>query len=79
MLLSVRDLGVRGSLRDVSFDLHRGEVLGITGLTGSGLTELARAIFGSEDIRRASGTFAIEGQPVALADPVDSLRKVWRC
>ena len=47
--VGARPVSVRGSLRDVSFDLHRGEVLGITGLTGSGLTELARAIFGSED------------------------------
>ncbi len=74
VLLSVRDLSVKGSLSGVSFDLRRGEVLGITGLTGSGLTELARAIFGSEAIRRSSGRFAIEGRPVALADPVESLR-----
>ena len=73
-LLSVRGLSVRGGLRDVSFDLHRGEVLGVTGLTGSGLTELARAIFGSEDIRRTGGSFVIEGRPVALADPTESLR-----
>jgi ABC-type sugar transport system ATPase subunit len=72
-LLSVRGLSVRGSLRDISFDLHRGEVLGVTGLTGSGLTELARAIFGSEDVRRAGGSFVIEGRPVALADPAESL------
>ena len=74
VLLSVRHLSVKGSLADVSFDLRRGEVLGITGLTGSGLTELARAIFGSEAIRRASGEFTIEGRSVALSDPVDSLR-----
>jgi ABC-type sugar transport system ATPase subunit len=74
VLLSVRNLSVRGRLRDVSFDLHRGEILGVTGLTGSGLTELARAIFGSEDISRASGSFAVDGAPVALAHPQDSLR-----
>jgi len=58
VLLSVRNLSVSGRLRDISFDLHRGEILGVTGLTGSGLTELARAIFGSDDISRASGDFA---------------------
>ncbi len=73
ILMSVRGLSVRGSLRDVSFDLHRGEVLGVTGLTGSGLTELARAIFGSEDVRRDGGSFVVEGRPVALADPTESL------
>jgi ABC-type sugar transport system ATPase subunit len=70
----VRDLSVPGRLRDISFDLHKGEILGVTGLTGSGLTELARAIFGSEDISRAGGRFAIQGAPVALANPRQSLR-----
>ncbi len=74
VLLSVRDLSVPGRLRDISFDLHKGEILGVTGLTGSGLTELARAIFGSEDISRAGGRFAIQGAPVALANPRQSLR-----
>ena len=74
VLLSVRGLSVRGRLRDISLDLHRGEILGVTGLTGSGLTELARAIFGSEDIARASGSFAVDGAPAALANPQDSLR-----
>jgi ABC-type sugar transport system ATPase subunit len=74
VLLSVRDLSVPGRLRDISLDLHRGEILGVTGLTGSGLTELARAIFGSEQIARASGRFAIDGQAVALANPRQALR-----
>jgi len=74
VLLSVRNLSVAGRLRDISFDLHRGEILGVTGLTGSGLTELARAIFGSEDIRRTSGDFAIDGKPAALGTPHASLR-----
>lgn len=74
VLLAVRDLSVRGRLRDISFDLHRGEILGVTGLTGSGLSDLARAIFGADDSARASGRFAIDGAPVALANPHDSLR-----
>ena len=73
VLLSVRDLSVRRSLERVSFDLHRGEVLGVTGLTGSGLTELARALFGSEAVRRSSGRFEIAGKPVALNNPSDCL------
>jgi ABC-type sugar transport system ATPase subunit len=73
VLFSVRDLSVHGSLSGVSFDLHRGEVLGVTGLTGSGLTELARALFGSETVRRSSGHFEILGKPADLADPADSL------
>ncbi len=74
VLLSVRDLSVRGRLRGISLDLHRGEILGVTGLTGSGLTELARAIFGSEDISRSSGKFTVDGKAAALGNPQDSLR-----
>lgn len=73
VLLSVENLSVRGRLRDVSFDLHRGEILGVTGLTGSGLTELARAIFGSEDVVRGAGRFAVDGAPASLANPEQSL------
>jgi ABC-type sugar transport system ATPase subunit len=73
-LLSVSHLSAGAALRDISFELHKGEVLGVTGLTGSGLGELARAIFGAEDIVRTSGTFAIDGRPVRLSNPGDSLR-----
>jgi ABC-type sugar transport system ATPase subunit len=75
VLLAVRGLSVRGSLSDVSFDLHRGEVLGVTGLTGSGLTELAHALFGSEAAKRSSGRFEIRGVPAALADPPEALAR----
>lgn len=73
ILLSVRDLSVRGSLDRVSFDLHRGEVLGFTGLTGSGLTELSRALFGTEDVRRSAGRFDISGRPVAIDSPAQAI------
>jgi ribose transport system ATP-binding protein len=47
LALRVENLS-RGFVRDVSFDVHRGEVLGIAGLVGSGRTELLRAIFGAD-------------------------------
>jgi ribose transport system ATP-binding protein len=46
VVLEVRSLSSLGLFRDISFDLHRGEILGIGGLVGSGRTELARAIYG---------------------------------
>ena len=59
--LSVDQLGGR-RLRDVSFDLHRGEVLGVAGLDGSGRDELAGLIFSGEHL---AGTVALaDGQPV---------------
>jgi ribose transport system ATP-binding protein len=64
VLLSVKDLHVAGHVNRISFDLHRGEVLGITGLLGDGKEELVRAIFG--DIRHASGSMELRGK---LIDP----------
>ncbi|MDC6636443.1 ATP-binding cassette domain-containing protein, partial [Leclercia adecarboxylata] len=46
LLLSVRNLNLDGVFKDVSFDLHAGEILGIAGLMGSGRTNVAETIFG---------------------------------
>jgi ribose transport system ATP-binding protein len=54
-------------LRDISFDLHRGEVLGVAGLVGSGRTELLRALSGAD--RLTSGTVKVDGKPLALSSP----------
>ncbi|MBB3136642.1 ABC-type sugar transport system ATPase subunit [Rhizobium pisi] len=75
VLLSVRNLTVPGVLNDISFDLHRGEILGFTGLTGSGLSELARAIYGVSGMRREKGTFELEGKATGLANPAQSLKQ----
>ncbi|MET4692409.1 sugar ABC transporter ATP-binding protein [Endozoicomonas lisbonensis] len=48
--LSVKHLSREGVLNDVSFDLYRGEILGLSGLMGAGRTELARAVFGADPI-----------------------------
>jgi simple sugar transport system ATP-binding protein len=50
----VDGLTVPGALRDVSFDLRRGEIVGVTGLLGSGRTELALALFGMLPITTAT-------------------------
>ena len=49
-VLSVRNLTRQGIFENVSFDLHRGEVLGIAGMLGAGRTELVRAIFGADPV-----------------------------
>ena len=56
-----------GPLQDVSFDLHRGEVLGIAGLLGSGRSELLRILFGAFPATR--GTVELGGRPVAFDSP----------
>lgn len=51
-IIEVQSLGSHGAFKDISFSLHSGEVLAITGLTGSGKTELGKAIFGDQPISR---------------------------
>lgn len=63
-ILEVRNLSLRGSYADISFRLDRGEILGITGLLGSGRTELARSIFGMDP--PDSGTILVDGTEVRL-------------
>ena len=66
-LLEVRDLSSGDKFRDVHFTLHRGEILGIAGMLGSGRTELLRAIFGAD--RAESGTILLDGKPVMPTSP----------
>jgi ABC-type sugar transport system ATPase subunit len=72
-LVTVENLSLPGILRDVRFTLRRGEVLGVTGLAGSGLRELSRGLFGAGG-RGASGRILIEGAPVPPGDPAASLK-----
>ena len=71
-LMRVRNLSFPPRVRDASFDLRRGEILGLAGLIGSGRTELAHAIFGSE--RRSDGTVDLEGRPFAPKSPAEAIR-----
>jgi ABC-type sugar transport system ATPase subunit len=61
-LLRVDDLNVPGAVHDVSFSLHRGEILGLAGLVGAGRTEILRAVAGADP--RASGRMSIDGREV---------------
>jgi ABC-type sugar transport system ATPase subunit len=72
-LMTVENLTVPGRLKAVSFALAPGEVLGVTGLAGSGLGELARAVFGASGSRNVSGRVIVDGKPVPPGDPAASL------
>jgi ribose transport system ATP-binding protein len=67
VLLEVENLCVDDRVKNISFTLRRGEILGVTGLLGDGKVELARAIFG--DMRK-SGTIRIDGQELNINHPV---------
>jgi simple sugar transport system ATP-binding protein len=71
-LLAVRNLTRAGEYSDISFDVRRGEVLGLTGLLGAGRTELALSLFGMT--RPDSGTIEIAGSVVHLRSNQDALR-----
>ena len=60
VLLEVKNLSKRGNFRDVSFHLYPGEILGITGLLGSGRTELALSLFGVNPAD--SGEILVQGR-----------------
>jgi ribose transport system ATP-binding protein len=62
-ILEARNLTQSGVLEDVSIKVHRGEIVGLFGLMGSGRTELARILFGVDPVQ--SGEILLEGQPLA--------------
>jgi ribose transport system ATP-binding protein len=62
------------SLHDISFQVQRGEIVGIAGLMGAGRTELLEAVYGVYPERRVRGTVAVDGQPRRIASPRDAIR-----
>jgi ribose transport system ATP-binding protein len=70
-LFEVRNLTGRGTVKDVSFTLRRGEILGFAGLVGAGRTETARLLFGAD--RKESGEILVEGEPVRINAPEDAV------
>ncbi len=71
-ILSVRNLRAPPLVRDVSFDLHPGEVLGLGGLVGAGRSETAEALFGLRP--HAGGRVFLEGKPFAPRSPTQAIR-----
>ncbi len=67
IVLAVRGLTRRGVVEDVSFELHKGEILGIAGLVGAGRTELVRLIFGCD--QADAGEVSIGGQRIERLSP----------
>lgn len=71
-ILEVHGLSRRGEFADIDFTLRRGEVLGISGLLGSGRTELALTLFGMH--RAESGSIRLEGRELVLRSNRDAVR-----
>jgi ribose transport system ATP-binding protein len=71
VVLEVTGLNAGRMVKDVSFRLRRGEILGFAGLMGAGRTETARAIFGADEIQ--SGVIKVKGRPVQITDPMSAV------
>lgn len=71
-LMRVEELNVPHGFFDISFELYPGEILGITGLLGSGRTELALSLFG--ELPAASGKVFVEGKAVKLNSPGEAVK-----
>lgn len=71
VVLEVRNLNLGKALRNVNFNLKKGEILGFAGLMGAGRTDVARAIFGADKID--SGEIFINGKQVQIKNPKDAV------
>lgn len=72
VVLSVKNLKAGKMVRDVSFDLKKGEILGFSGLMGAGRTETARAIFGADKLE--SGEIYVKGKKIEIKNPMDAVK-----
>jgi ribose transport system ATP-binding protein len=72
VILEARHLSRGRAVRDVSFQLKRGEILGFAGLVGAGRTEVARLIFGAD--HRDSGEILVHGKPAQINSPREAVR-----
>ena len=70
--MCIRDrLNRVGYFKDVSFNVHKGEIVGLTGLVGAGRTEVVEAMFGITKLE--SGKVYLEGKEVKIKQPSDAM------
>lgn len=72
VVLKVEHLNAGRMVRDVSFELRKGEILGFSGLMGAGRTETARALFGADP--KESGDIYVNGKKVDIRNPQDAVK-----
>lgn len=72
VVLKVEHLNAGKMVKDVSFELRKGEILGFSGLMGAGRTETARALFGADP--KDSGDIYVKGKKVEIKNPMDAVK-----
>lgn len=73
VVLEVKNLCAGTAVKDVSFKLHKGEILGFSGLMGAGRTEVSRLLFGAD--KKESGSIFVNGKEVTIHSPQDAIRE----
>lgn len=71
-IVEAKGLGRKGSIRPFDFTMNKGEVVGLTGLLGSGRSELVRAIYGAD--KPDCGEVLVKGNPVKINAPIDAMK-----
>lgn len=72
IIMEVKNLNIEHKVFDFNMKLHRGEILGITGLVGAGRSEVLQSVFGTD--KKKSGTILIEGKEVTINHPSDAIK-----
>lgn len=73
VVLSIKNISLKDSYTDISFDLHAGEIVGFAGVVGSGREDLCRTIFGAEGFDR--GEITLEEERIALCSPAGAVER----
>lgn len=71
-VISAKQIGHVGTIKPFDIDIHKGEVIGLTGLLGSGRSELVRAIYGAD--KADSGKLMVNGKEVKINAPIDAMK-----
>lgn len=72
LLIDARGISHTGKIKPFDFQLHKGEVIGLTGLLGSGRSEMVRAIYGAD--RANTGELYVKGKRVNIKEPIDAMK-----
>ena len=72
MVIEARGLSHAGTIKPFDLDIHKGEVIGLTGLLGSGRSELVRAIYGAD--KAETGTLKVKGKEAKINSPLDAMK-----
>ena len=72
VVIDAKGLSHKGTIKPFDFKIHKGEVVGVTGLLGSGRSEMVRCIYGAD--RNQTGTLTMNGKELNIKEPIDAIK-----